>query len=143
MQTSGADTLSAKQLSRRMFMRRGALMAAGGLVAGSVAIPGWMRFLAEQMEKLQPKPRVEIRQPQVLWETYAFDPEGEGGFEAAFENLRKQFQKRGLIKEEFRQGADPDLKFDVPASAWPQQGLDGVVAVTALTYSVWFGLKEG
>ena len=115
-------------------MRRGALLAAGGLVAGGVAIPGWARWFGEQMEKLQPKPRVEIRQPQVLWETYAFDPEGEGGFDTAFENLRKQFQKRGLIKEEF-----PDLKFD-PGGSWSV--LNPTLALVAYTVNLRLGFKE-
>ena len=74
-----------------MFMRRGALMAAGGLVAataaGTVAIPGWARWLGEQMEKLQPKPRVEIRSAQPLYTRWTFDPEGEGGFQAAWSVL--------------------------------------------------------
>lgn len=126
-------------------MRRGALMAAGGLVAataaGTVAIPGWARWLGEQMEKLQPKPRVEIRQPVSVW-TYGSLSDGipEGPLDL---NVLKDLldKKQGLIK--FGGVPDPDLKFDVSASAWPQQGLDGTVAVAALTYSVWLGLKEG
>lgn len=51
-------------LSRRQFMRRGALLAAGGLVvsgvAGVMAVPPWAVWLGEQMDKLQPKHRVHI-----------------------------------------------------------------------------------
>ncbi len=43
-------------LTRRQFMRRGSLLAAGGL-----ALPPWMCWLSEQIEKLQPKKHVFIR----------------------------------------------------------------------------------
>lgn len=45
-------------LSRRQFMRRGALLAAGGLVLSGVAVPSWAVWLGEQMDKLQPKTRI-------------------------------------------------------------------------------------
>ena len=131
MQTSGADNLSAKQLSRRSFMRRGALLAAGGLVAataaaGTVAIPGWARWLGEQMEKLQPKPRVEIREPAVTVWTFGHAPEiPEGPLDLSVlkEFLDKQRQAVGGLE-----------------NPWEALGVD----IAALTYTtnLWLGLKE-
>jgi hypothetical protein len=42
-------------LTRRQFLRRGALLAAGGL-----AVPPWAAWLSEQMEKLRPSRRVVV-----------------------------------------------------------------------------------
>ena len=43
-------------ITRRQFMCRGALAAAGG-----IAVPMWARWLGEQMDKLQPKKHVVYR----------------------------------------------------------------------------------
>lgn len=49
-----------EKTTRRLFMRRTALLAAGG-----VAAPVWARWLGEQMEKLQPKKHVVVVRPAV------------------------------------------------------------------------------
>lgn len=45
--------------TRRQFMRRSALVAAGGLLA-----PSWLQWFGEQMDKLRPKLRVFVAQPR-------------------------------------------------------------------------------
>ena len=50
-------------LSRRQFMSRGLLVAAGGLAAWQA--PPWARWLSEQMEKIQPRKYVQLAQPQL------------------------------------------------------------------------------
>ena len=50
-------------LSRRQFMSRGLLVAAGGLAVWQA--PPWARWLSEQMEKIQPRKYVQLAQPQL------------------------------------------------------------------------------
>lgn len=48
-------------LSRRQFMSRGLLAAAGGLTA-----PVWFQWLSEQTAKLQPRKHVQLAEPRSL-----------------------------------------------------------------------------
>ena len=50
-------------LSRRQFMSRGLLVAAGGLAAWQA--PPWARWLGEQMEKIQPRKYVQLAEPKL------------------------------------------------------------------------------
>lgn len=134
---------STPRMSRRLFMRRGSLVAAGGLVVGGMAVPGWARWLGEQMEKLQPKPWVEIRPAIPQWTSafdpvFAFDPEGAGGLQAAIEDLREQLRKKGLIKN--TDVPDSTLRFRMVD--WDNTVAMPTPAMLALTHNFWFGLKE-
>jgi hypothetical protein len=58
-------------LTRRQFLNRGALLAAGGL-----ALPPWARWLGEQVEKLQPKKHVFVYQPSLATIQYVYGQPG-------------------------------------------------------------------
>lgn len=47
--------MSEQAMTRRLFLNRGALLAAGGL-----ALPMWAQWLGEQMDKIRPRKRVMI-----------------------------------------------------------------------------------
>jgi len=55
------EGVSVSGLSRRQFMSRGLMFAAGGL-----AVPGWARWLSEQMERLQPRKHIVVVRPSGL-----------------------------------------------------------------------------
>lgn len=133
----------AGNLTRRSFMRRGALLAAGG---AALAVPGWARWLGEQMEKLQPKPRVFMPplKPDPLWMQMVGRTRRQGqiGFvERMWPNLPQDV--RDVLDQHLRpeqKAALEQLRQEQKQNPWA-----GSVTLSAMAYAsnIWFfGFKE-